>query len=196
MSDKEVRYFKGEVETRAKGDTLTIAGYAAVFNSESENLGGFVEQISPGAFAQSLTNSDARAYWNHDSNGLPLGRQSSGTLRLQEDTTGLHYEVDLPNSEFGRSLYESVQRGDVNQSSFGFRVADGGDEWDMRPDGLYLRTLNRVNILDVSPVNDPAYLAASVSARAKSMVEELDVKPETYIAKRHMPADILRLVIK
>ena len=196
MSDKEVRYFKGEVETRAKGDKLTIAGYAAVFNSESENLGGFVETISPGAFAESLTTSDARAYWNHDSSSLPLGRQSSGTLRLEEDSTGLHYEVDLPNSEFGRSLYESVQRGDVDQSSFAFSVAEGGDEWDMRPDGLWARTLNRVNILDVSPVNDPAYRAATVSARAKSMVEKLEVKQDMYAPKRHIPADILRLVIK
>ena len=83
------------VELREEGDTLTAIGYASVFDSLSQNLGGFVERVAPGAFRSTLNQADVRALFNHEPDHL-LGRSGNGTLRLSEDERGLRYEVDLP----------------------------------------------------------------------------------------------------
>lgn len=198
MAELELRYVPSVLETRSQGSKLTIGGYAAVFNSLSGDLGGFIEQIAPGAFKDAIATSDTRCYWNHDDDDLPLGRLSAGTLRLSEDSTGLLYEVDLPNTETGRSVYEGVSRKDVTYSSFAFCLGLDGDTWDDPGTGLLVRTITNIEVLkDVSPVNEPAYEKATVSARALSRVEELaavtDEPVHTYAAKRHVPADVLRL---
>ena len=130
-----------------------IRGYAAVYNSDSEWMGGFYEQIENGAFDDVLEN-DVRAYFNHDEN-LLLGRVSSGTLRIGTDKRGLFYEVDLPNTSYANDLVELMKRGDVNQSSFAFLI--GQDRWEQR-DGKTYRIIEKVSrLLDVSPVAQPAY---------------------------------------
>lgn len=155
MSNVEVR--------QAEDEKPKLAGYAAVFNSLSENLGGFREQIAPGAFADSIgDNADIRAFWNHNSD-IVLGRTKSGTLRLKEDENGLYAEIDPPESS--ASILESVRRGDVNQMSFGFRVNPNGDRIEEDEDGMLIRTLLSVRLLEVSPVAFPAYPATSIDAR-------------------------------
>ena len=130
-----------------------IRGYAAVYNSDSEWMGGFYEQIETGAF-DDVMNDDVRAYFNHDEN-LLLGRVSSGTLRIGTDKRGLFYEVDLPNTSYANDLVELMKRGDVNQSSFAFLI--GADRWEQR-DGKTYRIIEKVSrLLDVSPVAQPAY---------------------------------------
>lgn len=163
MQNNERRYVAHELEARAAGDTMVVAGYAAVFDSLSQNLGGFVERIAPKAFAKAVKENDVRALFNHDPN-IVLGRTTNGTLKLAEDSRGLHYEVDLnPKNSRHRDLYEDVQRGDVDQSSFGFSTID--DEWGFTEQDYPLRTLKSVKLYDVSPVTYPAYLDASVGAR-------------------------------
>lgn len=152
---------------RRSGDNagLTIRGYAAVFNSYSNNLGGFREIIQPGAFADVLEN-DVRALFNHDPNHV-LGRTLSGTLRVFQDDTGLGYEVDLPDTQTARDLVVSIERGDVSQSSFAFTVAPGGATWQEDDVVGYTRSITKVSRLyDVSPVTYPAYPDASVAARS------------------------------
>lgn len=155
---RERRMFDSELEVRANDQgTKTLTGYAAVFNRYSSNLGGFVEQIAPGAFAQTITQADVRHLINHDANFV-LGRNRSGTLRLSEDSTGLHYEVDLPNTQAARDMAESVERGDITGSSFAFRiVGDDGDEWGLTEDDFPLRTVRQVALYDTSTVTYPAY---------------------------------------
>ena len=157
------------VEERQEGsDKLTINGYAAVFNSLSHDLGGFRERIDPAAFNEVLEN-DVRAAFNHDPSMI-LGRTSAGTLRLSIDDTGLRYEVDLPNSTMGRDLYESVQRGDIAESSFKFTVLD--DEWRDTEEGV-IRTIKQVGrLIDVAPVSFPAYPDATVAARSLEQWKE------------------------
>jgi HK97 family phage prohead protease len=152
----------------------TMVGYAANFNSLSEDLGGFREMLMPGCFADALKTSDVRALFNHDPN-LILGRNMSGTCRLVEDDKGLRFEVDPPETSYAKDLQVSMTRGDVNQCSFGFRVAEGGDAWRKEPDGTYLRSILKVDRLyDVSPVTYPAYVSTSCAVRSMLQVKETE----------------------
>ena len=186
MKDLERRNFstgKLSVEERAESQTNTIVGHAAVFNSRSQDLGGFVEQIATGAF-DSVLEDDVRALFNHNQNFV-LGRTVSKTLRLSVDEQGLRYEIDIPNTTVGKDLLESINRGDISQSSFGFIV--GEDEWEKTDDGN-LRTITKVERLyDVSPVTYPAYPATDAAVRSmenwnketeikKNVDEERDLK--------------------
>jgi HK97 family phage prohead protease len=170
--DIERRFFETgplTVETRkakdGETDVSVIRGYAAVFNKYSLNLGGFREQILPGAF-DAVLQDDVRALFNHDPNFV-LGRTTAGTCRMGVDDTGLFYEVDLPDTQTARDLLTSIARGDVSQSSFAFSVAAGGAEWtsdDLLGD---IRNVSKVaRLYDVSPVTYPAYPDATIAARS------------------------------
>jgi len=164
----EVRSKKDLVEQRAYEGELkavegrTVEGYASVFNSMSEDLGGFREIILPGAFSEVLDN-DVRALYNHDSNYL-LARTTSGTLELKEDEKGLYYRFEMPNTTYGNDMLELFRRGDLSQSSFGFTVEK--DSWKLE-NGQHVRYIERVgSLFDVSPVVYPAYASASSGLRS------------------------------
>lgn len=162
--ESERRFTRGLVEVRAAGeDTRAIGGYAAKFNALSRNLGGFVERIDPGFFAKSEGDGWPRvmARYNHDNNML-LGTTRAGTLRLQADGTGLDYTVDCPTTR--ADVYELVQRGDISESSFAFYTFE--DDWTMTDDNFPVRTLLSGQLVDVAPVNDPAYLDTSTGLRS------------------------------
>ena len=145
------------------GEELRLTGYAAVFNTASEDLGGFTEEIAPGAFRDNIITNDVRALWNHNPDYV-LGRNKAGTLTLTEDGIGLLFDVRLPDTQWAKDLHESVRRGDVDQCSFGFIVLE--DAW-RTVDGQQRRTLKRVQLLDVSAVTYPAYEATTLAARNK-----------------------------
>lgn len=168
MSDIERRIFEsGHIEIR-KGNATTatgVRGYAAKYNMMSEPMYGFREQIAPGAF-DGVLEDDVRCFFNHDSN-LILGRTTSGTLRISADATGLMYEADLPDTQAARDLAISMERGDITQSSFAFRIAPNGDTWDENEDGVIIRTITQFGRLyDVSPVAIPAYPDATAGVRS------------------------------
>lgn len=151
-----------ELEVRANEDeTAVLVGYAALFDERSEDLGGFVERIAPGAFAGSV-GGDILAFWNHDSN-IVLGRTTSRTLRVEEDNRGLRVEITPPDTPLVRGHLESIRRGDVNQMSFGFRTQK--DSWD-EVDGVMVRTLLELRLLEVSPVPIPAYPQTAIALRS------------------------------
>lgn len=158
---KTERRFERAAELRmAEGDSApVIEGYAAVFDSISEDLGGFREIIAPGAFSKTLRE-DVRALWNHDPNHI-LGRTASGTLELAEDAKGLRVRVTPPES--AGWIMESMRRGDVDQMSFGFRTVS--DKWEMK-NGEPLRTLLEVRLFDVSVVTFPAYPETDAAVRS------------------------------
>ena len=168
MKNKEIRTFNvQDLELRMDGENPVVVGYGAVFNSESNDLGGFREFIAPGAFEGRLED-DVRFLINHD--GLPLARTTNGTLRLSVDEKGLKYEAKLnPNVSTSRDLIELLKDGTINQSSFAFIVED--DSWEVK-DGTNYRTINKVSRLyDVSSVTYPAYNEASSSVALRSMQE-------------------------
>jgi HK97 family phage prohead protease len=173
-SNIERRIFdSGALEIRAAGEDTApvIRGYAAKFNTKSSLMYDFYEQISPGAFDDVLAD-DVRALFNHDPNHI-LGRSNAGTLKIWQDETGLGYEVTLPDTQAARDLQVSIQRGDVNQSSFAFTIADGGQDWIDNGDGTYTRIIKKMKRLyDVSPVTYPAYPDATVGMRSLEAVKK------------------------
>lgn len=162
----EVRVAPSDLECRANEDgSWTLVGMASVFDSQSEDLGGFREVISRGAFRKVLKREglDVLALWNHDSQ-LILGRTTSGTLQLRETPQGLEYQVTVAPTTYGNDLKVLMERGDVHASSFAFRVDSTGQQWEHQPDGTLLRTITEFSDLtDVSPVSVPAYSATSAT---------------------------------
>lgn len=147
-----------------------LAGYAAVFDSPSKDLGGFIEFIKPGAFTRTLqSNSADPLALVHHMPHLVLGRRSAGTLRLSEDSKGLAFEVDLPETQAARDLAVSVERGDIRGASFAFTVPKGGDKWESRS-GQTTRTLLDVNLLEITVTANPAYPDTEVAKRALSLI--------------------------
>jgi HK97 family phage prohead protease len=151
------------VQARSAEDgTMRLAGYAAVFNESSVPL-PFKESIAPGAFRKTLTETpDVRLLINHE--GLPLARSKNGTLKLNEDDRGLYFEAELADTTEARDIYKLVERGDVDQMSFGFRVIR--QKWS---DDRSRRVLTEVSLADgdVSVVTYPAYPTTTVEAREK-----------------------------
>jgi HK97 family phage prohead protease len=180
MRPVEFRVYHTEFEARAVGDEFRIAGHAAVFDKFSQDLGGFVERIARGAFKKTIREADVRALFNHDPNfvlGRYLPGRADNTLRISEDANGLHYEVTLGNQSYARDLYESIQRGDVTQSSFAFRTID--DSWSRTDEGYPMRTLTQVSLHngDVSPVTYPAYEQTDIAVRAMARAAQREGLP-------------------
>ena len=147
------------------GSARLLVGYASVFNSRSEDLGGFHEYVRPGAFSRSLADAktDPLALVAHIPH-LVLGRRSAGTLRLKEDAKGLAFEVDLPDTQVARDLSVSVERGDITGASFAFTVPNGGDKWSQQ-DGQFIRELFDVNLHEITVTPNPAYHQTEVMRR-------------------------------
>lgn len=163
-----------KVEVRDEGQSPKIRGYAAVYydgtpESEYRLWEGAVERIMPGAFDHALRSEDddVVALFNHNPS-LILGRRQAGTLRLSEDSRGLIYEIDPPDTQVGRDLVASLRRGDVRGSSFMFGVRD--ESW--TKDGPRdVRELRSVTLHDVGPVTFPAYEATSAGVRSEGTDE-------------------------
>lgn len=147
-------------EVRAEGRRLV--GYAATFGTETR-IADFTETIAPGAFRDSLAAAgDILALVDHDTSRV-LARTKTGSLRLSEDTRGLRFEIDVPDTSAGRDVLALAQRGDLGGASFGFSVDPGGEEW--RGDRRQLRS---VTLHEISVVSAwPAYPGTDVAARSK-----------------------------
>jgi len=150
------------VEPREDGQGSKLVGHAALFDSLSEDLGGFREKIDSGAFRKTIRKADVRALFNHDSNYV-LGRTASGTLTLKEDNDGLRMENEPPDTQWARDLRVSIERGDINQMSFGFRTVS--DRWETKGKES-IRTIEEVELVDVSVVTYPAYADTRVALRS------------------------------
>lgn len=181
----ERRFTLVPVELRQVNEKPIIAGYAAVFDRPSHNLGGFVERVAPSFFNEARMGgwADVLARFNHKDD-LLLGTTAARTLRLQIDSTGLSYEIDPPRSR--ADVVELIERGDVRQSSFAFRAAK--DEWTLSEEGYPLRVLHSGQIMDVAPVTRAAY--PDTTSAIRSLADHMGADPEEI---RHLcAADELR----
>ena len=159
--ETEVRTFTIEnLELRAEDDENVVVGYGSVFNSLSNELGGFREIIAPGAFDGRLED-DVRFLFNHDPNML-LARSTNGTLKMSIDEVGLRYEAAIPDTSVGRDIITLLKNNTLSENSFAFVVED--DSWEVK-EGMNVRTINKVSMLaDISLVSYPAYNDAKTVA--------------------------------
>lgn len=185
---KQYRDIAVELRHKTDGDQGTIEGHAAVFNSYSQNLGGFVEEVLPGAFVESINTkaeskkADVRGTYNHI---VTIGRQYNGSARFAEDKEGLLFEIKM-NLRIGeqRDIYEKVDDGLVNGASFGFEMVDW--EWAHTQDGFPLLRQKAVNLYDAGPVDFPAYLDTDVDRRMlyRSYAQQANCKDESCFVDR------------
>ena len=184
---KEIR--SGEpVEIRAEGDTISVSGYAAVFNSETIIGGSYREQIAPGAFADAIGRDDVMFLINHD--GLPMARTKSGTLTLAEDERGLYMSAELDSSDPDvRAIVPKMKRGDLDKMTFAFSPEI--QSWDDSGD-MPLRTIRQASLYDVSIVTYPAYQDTDIGLRSLSEfrsaqeTKEIESNPEAIAARLRM----------
>lgn len=160
---RQVRSAASKFETREEGNELKIEGYFAVFNSNYQIFDDLSESVAPGAFDDTLGD-DIRALINHDSS-LVLGRNTAHTLDLRQDEHGLWGSITInPNDQDAMNLYARVQRGDVDQCSFGFDILS--EDYDVREDGSVHWTIKKVRLYEVSVCTFPAYEETNVKARS------------------------------
>lgn len=191
---QESRARVSEIEVREGEDTLTLVGYASVFETPYD-MGWYEETVAEGAFTKTLREkADVRLLLNHED--LPLARTKSGTLRLAEDSVGLRVEADLDVSDPDVArLRPKMKRGDLDQMSFAFRTIR--QEWD---EDYTARRLVELSLKDgdVSVVTYPANPATSVSLRHLELIAGLagldaaDAIAELRSAGGEPPLELLR----
>jgi HK97 family phage prohead protease len=170
-----------------------LIGYAALFNTRSLDLGGFVEVIRPGAFKRTLAaGTDVRAFVEHTPHSI-IGRRSNGTLQIEEDAHGLRVEITPnPNTSAGNDVIENVRSGVLDTMSFAFRVAPTGQKWDLDAEPV-LRELLDVDLSEVSVVAMAAYPETEVAVRslteAKRQNEPPIYHPSVAMRKRMLDLD-------
>jgi HK97 family phage prohead protease len=165
-----------------------IRGYPILFNSMSQDLGGFVEIIRPQAMERTLTEGvDLRALVNHDTS-LVLGRLSAKTLRVTSDVTGLRMAVYPPNTSYGRDIVESMRRGDVTGGSFAFRIMPGGEKWNFEATPP-VREIMDMRVSEVSIVTFPAYAETDVTVAKRSLEANRPTPRPTIVELRQLLAE-------
>ena len=170
-NDREVRIVEGCLEgleirhTGRATEGFTVRGYPAVYGQTSHDLGGFREQIAPGAFDEILaTKPDVHFVWDHDTRYVGA-RTTNDTLSLSSDEHGLFMEAQVGNYSWAKDLRVALERGDIDQGSFSFTVADHGDAFNTDDDGNVMRTINRVGgLYDVTVTAQGAYPQTSLAA--------------------------------
>lgn len=164
----ERRIFETELRAKTtKSGKPIIEGYGAVFDSLSQDLGGFREIVRQNSFNKTLKEGDPRSLWNHAAIYV-LGRRSSGTLKIWTDSKGLGYKVEPPDTQWARDFMVSIKRGDVRESSFSFDTIK--DKWGHEKGSGTLRELLELRLHEVSPVTFPAYKETQVELRTQTML--------------------------
>jgi len=177
---RQMRAIASEFTTRADGEELRIEGYFAVFNSDYQIWNDASESVAPGAFTDALDD-DVRALIDHETMYV-LGRNKAGTLELREDEKGLWGSILInPNDQAAMDLYARVQRGDVNQCSFGFDILE--EETEFLDDGSVHWTIKKVKLYEVSVCTFPAYSETSVTARKEEYKEIVKRKADAWRAE-------------
>lgn len=170
---KEIRKFiVTDLETRTLEDTeeKVISGYINKFNTRSQYM-GFYEEVAKGAFDKTLADGhNIYAMYNHNSDMI-LGSTRSGSLKLNTDNIGLHFELRInPNISYASDIAELVKSGDLEGCSFGFWVTD--DEWTLTEDKIDLRIIKELELTEVTITPFPAYLDSEASCRSFDLHNE------------------------
>lgn len=174
------------VECRSEVTGNTLTGIASAFGTYAD-LGSYIETFAPTAFDKVLGDpaTDVRAFYQHDS-AMLLGRQSSGTLKLWTDPTGLRYELDLPNTSYANDIRELAARGDLSGVSIGFRPDQ--QSWS-KLGNRDLRTHTSVGaLIEISPVSVPAYGSTTAQLRSLDHITQQAIDGRTQMFRAQFAA--------
>ncbi|PEK31596.1 phage major capsid protein [Bacillus pseudomycoides] len=168
--------FQGTKLSANKDDSLTVSGYVNKTGQLSEVLGStkrFVEKIAKGAFAQAIKNAKEIDFLaEHDAKKI-LSSTRNGSLQLREDSQGLYMEATIVPTSYGTDTYELIKSGIFQNMSFGFRTIS--DSWKALGNGLHERTIEEMELFEVSVVKNPAYSQSTIAARGINLVEEVEI---------------------
>lgn len=186
----ERRILREPVALRAADGGPRIGGYALKFNKLSRNLGGWVEQIAPDSLNKSAGDGwpGVMARYNHE---LLLASIAGGSLRLAIDGTGLDYEIDLLTDDGSQRVRMLVERGDVARSSFAAYMHES--DWSQTQDGFPLRTVTAMSLVDVAPVDDPAYFDTSTGLRSLAEQRGMDLSEVELLAREDRLTELLTM---
>ena len=187
----ELRVQDSKMELNSDG-TLTVSGYVNKTNEPSNVLGSekrFVERISKGVFTRAIENSkrDIDFLAEHDSSKI-LASTRNDSLTLHEDESGLYMEATIAPTSWGRDAYTLIESGIYRNMSFGFKVVK--DKWKSIENGLYERTIEDLELFEVSVVKNPAYSQSTIAARGIDVVE--DVEPPSELQEEEIDLDELK----
>jgi len=177
QTEIELRAFDFQLDIEARGkDKPEIVGHAAVFNKYTDIM-WFQERVMPGAFSETIKNDDVKFLFNHNPDNI-LARRFNNTLELSEDDKGLFIRAYPADTTLGRDLLKLIERGDISQMSFAFRVSKDGDIWHEGKNGEPdKRDLLKLKVFDVSAVTHPAYKDTDISLRSyeewRKKIEEI-----------------------
>ena len=186
--EKEIRSINlQDIKTEMNENECILKGYVNKYNTRSQDLGGFFEEIRKGAFDDSLQDNQVLALYGHDYN-KPLGRLGAN-LNLRSDDVGLYFELRVnPNVTWAKDTYELVKDGVLTGMSFGFCCKD--DDWN-EENGNTIRSVNKAELFEISVVSSPAYLDSSVSCRSyKQYKEGIKTKEERELKKKQINIEL------
>lgn len=193
----ELRVNPSAIEANSDG-SLTVRGYVNKTNQYSELLGRteqFREKIAPGAFTKAVQRAKEIHFLAEHDNSKILSSTRNNSLKLQEDNNGLYMEATICPTTWGKDYYQLIQSGILSNMSFGFKAVQ--DEWRKAQDGVFERTVNDLDLFEVSVVRDPAYSQSTVSARGIDVVEDVipdEIKEEQRSEDNQSDAE-LRMVV-
>ncbi|WHS73263.1 HK97 family phage prohead protease [Bacillus cereus] len=175
----ELRVAVSDLCTNTDG-TMTVSGYVNETGQLSNVLGvtkRFVEKIAKGAFSRAIQSAQKDIDFLAEHKGdLILASTRNGSLQLKEDNKGLHMEATIAPTSWGKDYYELINSGILRNMSFGFRAIK--DSWRLLETNLYERTIEELELFEVSVVKNPAYSQSTIAARGIDLVNDIEIPKE------------------
>ena len=168
-------YEMAEFRALQEDEKPVIEGRAAVYNKKTNIGDWFYEIIERGAF-DGCDFDDVLFCINHETRKIPVARSrrnnKNSTMHLTTDDKGLAVKAypDTENNTESKSLYHSIQRGDIDGMSFIFRVSE--ERWEDLGKEMPIRHIIKFKkVFEVSAVTMPAYHDTNISARDQQALE-------------------------
>ncbi|MFJ7678271.1 phage major capsid protein [Peribacillus sp. NPDC097198] len=191
--EMELRIVTSQLEANSDG-SLTVSGYVNKTDQLSNILGvtkKFVEKIAKGAFTRAIQSAsrDIEFLAEHKKD-LILASTRNGSLELTEDEQGLFMRAIITPTSWGKDYYELINSGIHRNMSFGFRTIK--DKWKLIEPNLYERTIEELELFEVSVVKDPAYSQSTIAARGIDLVEEVKVPSKVELSKNRIEDSVYK----
>ena len=194
MEKMELRSYTSNVSFNSESDELIIEGLVNKTESWSNVLGvrkKFIEKINKGVFARALTRGKRFDFLSEHDRNLLLATTENASLELWEDEEGLKMRANIVPTSYGKDIYTLIKNRVVNHMSFGFRVLK--DSWNKGVNDIYERSIEDLELIEVSAVRNPAYSSSAISARNIELIEEVDIpelEEESKEEERMNPKDL------